>query len=90
MGGEEGAFLGTGLQVTFGAFLLGEKRKRRKKKKGWRRWEGKFSQITACCAAWLLGKDRGQHPQGVRKALSKILGDGGPADEEGTAGGRGP
>lgn len=33
MGGEEGAFLGTGLQVTFGAFLLGEKRKRRKKKK---------------------------------------------------------
>lgn len=91
MGGEEGAFLETGLQVTFGAFLLGEKRKRKKtQKKNGGGGKASSHKCTACCAAWLLGRARGQPPQGVRKALSKSLGDGGPADEEGTAGGQGP
>lgn len=76
MGGEEDVLLGTGLQVTFGAW----KREKNKKEKGWRRWEGKLSQVL-CSPAF----GEGQGPYGVRKALSKGLGDGGPADEEGTA-----
>lgn len=46
MGGEEDVFLGTGLQVTFGAW----KREKNKKEKGWRRWEGKFSQMLCSLA----------------------------------------
>lgn len=78
MGGEEGAFLGTGLQVTFGAFLLGEKRKRKKKpKKEWRRWEGKFSQMHSLLCSLAFGEgQRSAPPRGQEGFEQKFRGRG--------------